>query len=60
MVVMYLSKLCFDSFEVEYLLKQTKNIIGGKVIIRCIYRIQVNDSILFNQRNKRRRTDEEA
>ena len=48
MVVMYLSKLCFDSFEVEYLLKQTKNIIGGKVIIRCIYRIQVNDSILFN------------
>ena len=37
----------FDSFEVEYVLKEIKKLIGNKNIITNIYRIQTNDSIMY-------------
>ena len=36
----------FDSFEVEYILKEIRNFIGNKNIKTNIYRIQANDSIM--------------
>ena len=36
----------FDSFEVEYVLKEIKKFIDNKNIITNIYRIQTNDSIM--------------
>ena len=37
----------FDSFEVEYVLKEIKKFIDNKNIITNIYRIQTNDSIMY-------------
>ena len=36
----------FDSFRVEYIPKKIKKFIGNKNIIKNIYRIQANDSII--------------
>ena len=36
----------FDSFRVEYIPKKIKKFIGNKNIIKNIYRIQANDSIM--------------
>ena len=37
----------FDSFEVEYVLKEIKKFIDNKNIITNTYRIQTNDSIMY-------------
>ena len=37
----------FDSFRFEYVLKETKKLIGNRNIRRNIYRIQANDLIIF-------------
>ena len=36
----------FDSFEVEYVPKEIKKVIGNQTIITNIYRIQANHSIM--------------